>query len=369
MGVNYPWIASTWDFGHPPVRPDARGQANAWSTANRGNWAALTRALVYMREQMGITVVRWWVIAGGLNYPESQTLTDAGFQISTGENNADIQFRFPGGQYNILPQLSTRYLDDFQAFTSACHTAGVQVVPVVPSFMSFEWFQPYSFSRTSRGRTRLALGEERDGALIDAFLYTTLAPLVRSCAPGSIFAWEVINEPDWVTAGGPWHPVTEARVPEPLMRKLIASAARIITSASMDVTVGFARNPDGSPGTAWANNIVSDLKGYGSRYVHQVHHYPSPIVYSGPLPTRDRSFPRAVIGEFASSNSTEGIENTSWSDDGLAEDDVHLYLERRLERIKLAGWDGAWTWSARSADTRSAWRTLQHEQIARFMFR
>lgn len=354
LGVNFPWIKCGWDFGIPPTRNGNGGNL-------RTNWSALERTLTAMRRDYGITVVRWWVMAGGANYPERDDIRTYGFQISTGFNNHDTQVRFPHGRYNQLPQLSDTYLRDFRGFVGACSRAGVKVLP---SFMSFEWFQPFRWSSMSRGRTRMVLGEELDGAMIDAFLMTTLRYLVEATRPEDVYAWEIINEPDWVVAGGPYHPDTEGRIPVVHMRRLISQGARIITSQGHSVTVGFAHDTT----DPWSLVMVNDLKAHGNSYVHQIHHYPAPFVYSGPLPTRDRSFPRAIIGEFASSNSTEGIANTSWSDAGLAEDDPHHYLERRLERIRAAGWDGGLFWSARAHDTRSAWHHVQQTQVEDFMF-
>jgi hypothetical protein len=87
------------------------------------------------------------------------------------------------------------------------------------------------------GRRRVLASEVGRGALVDRVIGPLLARFGRE--PG-IFAWDVINEPEWVTFGlGAWDPWASVR--RSAMRAFIGQvAARVHQVADQPVTVGSA---------------------------------------------------------------------------------------------------------------------------------
>jgi hypothetical protein len=263
------------------------------------------------------------------------------------------------------------FLEDFAALCRACGNAGLKLLP---SLMSFEWFQPavrLTGDAISRGRRLFVFGRERT----DEFLSATLAPLLQVSAShrDSIFAWEIMNEPDWVIEGGPiqinrvdygilptlhWVPSTD-------MSRFLLEAVDRVRAAGFVASVGFGRSDLHwlSPGvrerfTDWADQ---------GTYVHQVHHYPT--FYSdyrledhAALPIRP-----CLLGEMPTGPGGTP-SNLRWRDPELrmTERDPHRYLEARLELAQQRAYPAALLWACHSTDSRSAFGPDQQAQVRRF---
>ena len=355
LGLNHPWVTCGHDFGPRPP---------AWSGARGTDWGEVERQLAEARAA-GVRVSRWWVLAGGVNYPAGA--------------HPDEAFAFDGQRFHrrlALPSLPDAFLADFDALLRACANAGVRLVP---SLLSFEAFFPAERQGPrvhSGGRAPVILGDAR-GHGVDAFLDAVLAPLleVSRGRAATLEAWEPINEPDWVVRGGPLHlrvragrlhrmPKTVA--PEAMARFLDRALDRIL-DAGFRATIGFKQaDPRWLPAPLRAR---LQRLGRASRYVHQLHYYPS-LHEPTPLPAHDTLPIRpCVVGEMPTARG-RWLDPffMRWLDGGPArwrrETDPDAYLRQRLELVdRLRGYPGAWLWSARGEDGASRWGPAQRAQV------
>ena len=118
------------------------------------------------------------------------------------------------------------------------------------------------------------------------FLDRVLDPLLRSSGQHSdlIYAWELVNEPEWITSGWQSGAAVRAPVSEIAMRAFIEEGKQRIRAAGFKPTIGFA-----SIATIRRTGITADI--------NQFHHYP------GGAQRLDRHvfdvrFP-GIVGEFA----------------------------------------------------------------------
>src|SRR5690606_17836726 len=210
----------------------------------------------------------------------------------------------------------------------------------------------------SRGRAPLVFGPRGgEGAQVERFLRATLAPLldVSQSRRDAIYAWEVINEPDWVVRGGPLNPTVKKTVSARDMNGLLRAAVERTIEAGFTATIGFKQT-----GPRWLfPELRAFLDGAARRgeYMHPLHHYPN-VMFQRRLPPASAS-PRGnvFVGEFPTSN-VQSLTNGCWADAGLAENDPERYLERRLALIRAQGYRGAFLWS-----TEPAW--LKERRLAR----
>ena len=63
VGVNYPWFDYGWDFGNAPPQ---------WRRTRSPRWFSEVEAHLRHFQNLGITVVRWFVLADGLTYGSGQ---------------------------------------------------------------------------------------------------------------------------------------------------------------------------------------------------------------------------------------------------------------------------------------------------------
>lgn len=359
LGMNHPWVSCGHDFG---LRPPA------WQGAGRGDWDAVECELHAQRD-LGIEYSRWWVLAGGKNYPVGRNPDDL-FERS--ESRLGMVFE------GKPPPLTREFLEDFEALLKAARASNVRLIP---SLVSFEFFFPsikHSDTIFSGGRGRIVLGRQDQAVepCVDAFLDATLSPLLELSDRyrDAIGMWEVMNEPDWVVEGGPLHlRIHDGRAT--IMPKLVAARSmnifleralsRIVDSGFVS-TVGFKQaNP------RWLGPRLRERLldwGRSGRYVHQLHYYPS-LHEPRRLPKHDSlPFKPCWIGEMPTAQGR-------WLDpfhmrwlDGWAwwnEANPSRYLRRRLEIIRGRRYPAALLWSARSDDSASAWNATQQRQLGR----
>ena len=365
VGLNVPWIECGHDFGPRPPE---------WSGAPPTDWGHLERKLSDARAD-GVEVVRFWLLAGGVNYPVGRDPDD----VFTRRGD-----RFVLARDQAAPELPDAYLRDFEGLLRACTNAGVRVVPVLCSFELFFPMEPQGRRVVSGGRGAIALGDHDDEAprRVRAFLDATLSPLLEVTRDhaSSVEAFEVCNEPDWVVRGGPLHVRLHGRRIERMpktvsalaMSVLIEEAVNRVVDAGLVSTVGFKQSTPRwlSPSAArWLEALARQ-----GRYLHQLHYYPS-LHEPAPLPSASRSpYAPVVVGEMP-------IAQGRWLDpffmrwlDGgpmswAVEADPHRYLEQRLELVASRGYAGAWLWSAHGTDAASAWGPSQRAQVRRFVAR
>jgi hypothetical protein len=368
LGINLPWVKCGHDFGPRPP---------AW-----GGESATPRDWTQVEEELrryagaGMTLTRFWVLAGGVNYPVGEGA----------ERYATVATRRRSGRLRshralaLLPEttrpsLPASFVDDFAALLRTCARAGVRAVP---SLVSFELFQPLvSLPKrmSKRGRGDLVFGSEH-GRDVAPFLDAVLGPLLDAAQAerGGVYAFEVINEPGWAVRGGPLQIDRPAYglLPSPKlvsaeqMGALIAEGVERIVARDLTATVGFV-----DPAPRWLSPRVMSrlaaLAGEG-RYVHQRHHYPT-VLGDHTLPHHDESpITPCILGELPTAMGG-AIDNIRWRDSEVraTERDPSRYLEARLRLIHEArSYPASLLWSARSGDGRRSWGEAQLQQVRRY---
>jgi hypothetical protein len=164
------------------------------------------------------------------------------------------------------------------------------------------------------------------------FLDQALDPLLRVSQrhQDMIYAWELINEPDWITNG--WNPdgQTNHPVDASAMQAFIEEGKARVRAAGMKPTIGFA-----SINTLLTTEITAEI--------NQFHHYPggrSKLGANG----FDPQYP-GIVGEFAT-----------------APGDIWPELKRkgqtalnRLRHVEAQGYPLAIPWSFLANDRHTSW--------------
>jgi len=299
---------------------------------------------------LGITLVRWWLLGGGVNLP-------CGIDPSSIAARQPFGRGFPAHAHRWvpsepLPVLPQSFLIDFERLLEACERTGVSLWPSLVSFESFLPIEDQAGGVTSRGRAPLLLDP--------SFYPSVLEPLLDVCErrPKGVFAFEVCNEPGWALAPGwlnasfgqhpPW--VSAER-----MSRFLTDGVDRIARRSLVATVGFL---DASVPwlTVSARSRFRTLAARGS-YVHQHHHYPG-VTGQRALPPAWRSAVQPVwVGEVSTTR------HGRWHGGGLAEDDPRRFLERRIQHIASAGYAGALLWARHSGDPHARWDANVESQV------
>ena len=121
VGVNYPWLDYGWDFGLGP--PEWRGNRTTprW-------YGEVNKQLEHLHD-LGITVVRWFVLADGLTY-------------GTGDSAPTLN----GGRWRFDPPvLGTDILEHFDELLqriSAFNTSRTAPVRLLPVLIDFHFCSP-----------------------------------------------------------------------------------------------------------------------------------------------------------------------------------------------------------------------------------
>ena len=252
----------------------------------------------------------------------------------------------------------------------------------MPVLLSFEFFHPVDWQQggvASRGRNAFVFGDSgQDRGQIGRFLDATLSPLLEVSAeyPEAIEAWEVINEPDWSTEGGPVHARLDSTgfdlmpktVPAPMMNALLHDAVGRIVEAGFVSSIGF-KQADPKWISARLRHRLVKFADEG-KYLHQVHHYPS-LYEPGTLrPHKDLPIRPCIVGEMATIQGSPAGLHIAWWRERLRDlrraADPHQYLRRRLEIVEALGYPMALLWSARSRDMATDFGENVRRQIADF---
>lgn len=338
VGVNYPWFDYGWDFGLGPAAWRGGRTTPRW-------YAAIDDHLRHL-QSLGISVVRWFVLADGLTYGVEAT-APAPDPVAAGA------WRFDP------PPLAGEHLEHFDELLTRFAAAGaggrpsIRLLPVLIDFhfcesgtRPLEKLDPANPIVPVEDPDWVKQG--RGDAIADAskrrrFLDRVLDPLLRVSRDRAdvIYAWEAINEPDWVTAG--WHSNLLAATPvsQGAMRAFIEEAKGRIRAAGFKPTIGFA-----SIGTLRASGITAEI--------NQFHYYPDGA-RALDRHAFDPRFP-AVIGEFATA-ATDVWPNLAGGNQSV------------LDRLRLArsqGYPLAIPWSFLAHDRHTAWSAGVEREIATF---
>lgn len=317
VGVNYPWWDYGWDFGDAPP---------GWRKDSEPNWAHFIDANLEYFHDLGIRVIRWFIFGDGLSYGSDKQAPQ--------ENTA-------GGWDFDPPDLSESFQKHFrkllESFTEA-NKKWQQPIKILPVLLDFHLCKKGSVVKTADGRwikcgrSKMVTDPEMSKKFYDGALKPLLDIAKEKDHRNAIFAWDIFNEPEWVTTD--WHPCRDVKglsVAAQQMRQFIMGAMDRVRSQDFKATIGFARIE-----TIHSTKLYADY--------NQFHHYV--ICDKRQLPSNkfDKRWP-GIVGEFASS-----LNNDHWAE--LSDNQT---VCDRLKQIEKMGYPLALIWSAIANDNHTSW--------------
>lgn len=347
LGANYPWVTCGHDFGPRPP---------AWSGAGPTDWNRV-RADFDELAALGLTLVRYWILAGGVNYPAGRDVLELADRVPFREPYRRGRWAharaFRYEPHGDPPPLPGAFLDDFARLLAACRAARVRLIP---SLLSFEFFLPILEHRggpTSGGRGAFVLGHRRR-----AFFDAVLEPLldVAESYRDALFAFEVMNEPDWPALASAHR---EPFVPPRALADFLVDGARRIARRGFVATIGFCNaRPTWLPDDA--RDALRALAARGA-YVHQRHFYAREDLGMRLAPASASAVEPCLLGELSTAQYARWADPELWT----TESEPERYLEARLALASERGYLGALVWACRSDDVHSRWDACVKAQLRR----
>ncbi len=333
IGINYPWIHCGWDFGDPPAAWVAREHLSAWREEKRRQ---IEKDFQYFASQ-GIFAVRWFLLADGVNYGTGE------FAPQKAGKDWTFEPLPPGHPFY------RSFQDDFEFVLSVCQTNGLKLFP---SLIDFRWCQR---GMPIAGSPELVKGGRydivRDSRKRQAFFERILDPLLDASIRyrDAIFAWELINEPEWVVRRL-WSRNANRNVTHGEMKEFIADGNRRIAAKRLDdggrafqTSVGFAH---------WESFDQWDAGQLGIT-LHQFHYYAQ---RNCALPSGLHTIEHpCVVGEFATAAGLDWPELKAQNKDQT--------ITNRLSCIEGKGYPACFLWSARAMDPATRWTEDEHREI------
>jgi hypothetical protein len=278
VGANLPWVHYGIDFGANAWRPDG-------GVAQPDECSQLDATFARLAEA-GTRYVRWFLFCDG---------------------RAGIRFS-QGGHPEGLDEFVFRDIDLASA-TARRH--GLQLMFVL---LDFIWCDPARIVKGVQlgGRSQVLRDPDHCHALLDTVFGPVLERYGREPA---IFAWDIINEPEWIKTLTSDH-----------LRSFLAGAVSLVHSRTVHpVTVG-------SAAVKWRDLYTGlGLDFYQVHWYDSLRHQPSLET-----PVAELGFDRPVLlGEFPTRGSRRTASNI-------------------VETARAAGYAGAFYWSALAKDRCSA---------------
>jgi hypothetical protein len=336
VGINYPWINYGWDFGDPPPGWTGGLSVSEWRERRRRD---VVSDLLKFRA-LGLFAVRWFVLADGTNYgfgPDAPQLINRRWQA------APLPAEHPFHQ---------QLFEDFVFVLETCQDLNLKFVPAL---LDFHWSFPgepvANTPVVKQGRADIVI----DPAKREAFFDRVLEPLLDISLnyADTIYAWELINEPEWCTnprnvAPSQIPPDEKQTVPLDLMRDFIAEGIHRINSRNaFRSTVGFAHHETLAEWDSPALGIT----------LHQFHYY-AQNKRKLPVHSYSAEYP-CFIGEFASAYERDWPE--------LKKQGLQQTLTQRLHNVAEKGYPAAFLWSARGSDPATLWTPAKQNETLAFL--
>lgn len=284
IGVNFPWLPGGY----------------AWDIGNHDSWGSKFDEKIVDETFANLTaknlkIVRWFLYCDGRANPK--------FDAAAG------LFKYPDAKFTA----------DFDKIMALAEKHGIKIVW---SFLDFHWFKKDAANFAAYSKIA------SDAALQKDFIEKAIMPIVKKYAASeAIFAWEVINEPEWITSN-----VTAPGAPGAIsvaeLQALVKNAAAAIKSVSAKpVTVGSA-NPK------WMYLYVNTgIDMFQAHYYDKGSKIPKKIFSATDFKKKYKlsAATPVILGEFASRGSRYSIG-------------------QYINMAKDAGYDGAWVWGYHSTD-------------------
>jgi len=341
VGINYPWIDYGWDFGDPPA---------AWVNAqNLPAWREQKRKRIvedFTRfADLGLFAVRWFILPDGLNYGTGNEAP----KLINGHWSFDP---LPSGH-----EFHRHLAEDFEFVLQTCARLRLQLVP---SLIDFHWCHHGQVADAQGGivkggRADIINDETKQRLFLDAALEPLLEVSLRY--PQAIYAWELMNEPEWVTATKPlakYRPEENKTVRQGAMFDFLNEGIGRINgkhlpngSSAFRSTIGFAHYDTLFDWDSAALGVT----------LHQFHFYAQ---NDGKLPKHIFSpdYP-CFIGEFATAVQKD------WTD--LKKKKLGQTIPNRLNWIEEKGYPAAFLWSAQAVDVATNWTPREIEQTVAYI--
>lgn len=336
VGINYPWLHCGWDFGDPPLAWIGTNTPEEWRDKKRQQ---IEEDFCRFTSQ-GIFAVRWFLLADGTNY-----------------GMGTFAPRKTGRRWTFAPlppdhSFYESLCRDFEFVLQVCLKNKIKLLP---SLIDFSWcHEGVSLGNNSGivkgGRYDIIRDPSKRDALFDRVLDPLLDVSIKH--PASIYAWELINEPEWVIRR-----FRNFRIPNGKrmvafreMQNFISEGVRRINSKRLidgspafPSTVGFAH---------WESLHRWNAERLGIR-LHQFHYYAQ---NNRPLPQcSNLSRHPCIVGEFATAAQKE------WPDlQSLRRDQT---IGNRLSCIEEKGYPACFMWSARAMDPATKWTKEAHREL------
>ena len=203
VGFNLPWSHYGADFGvrHPRNR-------EFWPSDGIPPWRApedgrtmIANTLDKLRD-IGFSVIRWFIIADGGDYgvnyfQDSNHIWQMNLQIEDWVPHLGNDNKWHVG---LPAPLSGEFVDDFIFMLTAMRDARMKVIPVLIDFGFCFDGDPLSLSpRIKGGRYELINNPTKRGQFLNLVLRTLATQVRREGLQDVIYAWDLINEPEWCT--------------------------------------------------------------------------------------------------------------------------------------------------------------------------
>jgi hypothetical protein len=340
IGINYPWVDCGWDFSDPPFKWIGGQNLTTWRETKRKQIEEDFRKFA----AQGISAVRWFLMADGTNYGMDENAPQ------------------PIGshwEFDPLPAGHPFYqqlCDDFEFVLQVCRNNGMKLFP---SLIDFSLCHP---GTAVGGNPGIIKGGRRD-LVCDpekrqAFFKRVLNPLLEVSAQyhDFIYAWELINEPEWVVRRFSLFGKkdTNRKVSLKEMKEFIATGVRLINynklsdgRPAFQSSVGFAH---------WDTLHQWDSAGLGIT-LHQFHYYAQKNCELPPY--WDLQLTPCIVGEFATA------VDRPWPD--LINMNKDQTIANKLRCIEEKGYPACFIWSDRAMDPATRWTAEEQQEVIAYL--